>query len=247
MFWPRDKEGNWIEGVDPRYMDRAYFTENNAYTFQWDVKHDLAGLFELMGGRAEAEKKLDALFRIPVQMGKGEFFVILPDSSGMIGQFAMGNEPSFHIPYIYDYLGSPWKTQKRIHQVVDLIFSDTVSGIPGDEDGGGMSSFLVFSMMGFFPVTPGIPVYAIGSPFFEKTTISLPDGKTFTVKAKGYSEDNKYIQSARLNGKVLDRAWFTHEELTAGGTLELVMGAEPNKEWGKDDLPPSFLEYGLRK
>ncbi len=246
MFWPRDKDGNWIEGVDPRYMDRAYFTENNAYTFQWDVKHDLEGLFALMGGRAEAEKKLDALFRIPVQMGKGEFFIILPDSSGMIGQFAMGNEPSFHIPYIYDYLGCPWKTQKRIHQVLDLVFSDTVSGIPGDEDGGGMSSFVVFSMMGFFPVTPGIPVYAIGSPFFEKTTITLPDGKTFTIKAKGYSEDNKYIQSARLNGKALDRAWFTHEELTAGGVLELTMGPEPNKDWGKDNLPPSRLDYGVR-
>ena len=247
MFWPRDKEGNWIEGVDPRYMDRAYFTENNAYTFQWDVKHDLEGLFKLMGGRAEAEKKLDQLFRIPIEMGKGEYFIILPDSSGMLGQFAMGNEPSFHIPYIYDYLGSPWKTQKRIHQVMDLVFSDTVNGIPGDEDGGGMSSFVVFSMMGFFPVTPGIPIYAIGSPFFEKTTITLPDGKTFTVKAKFYSEDNKYIQSARLNGKVMDRSWFTHEELTAGGVLELVMGPEPNKDWGKENLPQSFLEYGMRK
>ena len=247
MFWPRDKEGNWIEGVDPRYMDRAYFTENNAYTFQWDVKHDLEGLFKLMGGRAEAEKKLDQLFRIPIEMGKGEYFIILPDSSGMLGQFAMGNEPSFHIPYIYDYLGSPWKTQKRIHQVMDLVFSDTVNGIPGDEDGGGMSSFVVFSMMGFFPVTPGIPIYAIGSPFFEKTTITLPDGKTFTVKAKYYSEDNKYIQSARLNGKVMDRSWFTHEELTAGGVLELVMGPEPNKDWGKENLPQSFLEYGMRK
>ena len=247
MFWPRDKEGNWIEGVDPRYMDRAYFTENNAYTFQWDVKHDLEGLFKLMGGRAEAEKKLDQLFRIPIEMGKGEYFIILPDSSGMLGQFAMGNEPSFHIPYIYDYLGSPWKTQKRIHQVMDLVFSDTVNGIPGDEDGGGMSSFVVFSMMGFFPVTPGIPIYAIGSPFFEKTTITLPDGKTFTVKAKYYSDDTKYIQSARLNGKVMDRSWFTHEELTAGGVLELVMGPEPNKDWGKENLPQSFLEYGMRK
>ena len=243
MFWPRDAEGKWIEGVDPRYMDRAYFTENNAYTFQWDVKHDLEGLFELMGGRAEAEKKLDALFRIPLGMAKFNFFKIMPDATGMVGQFVMGNEPSFHIPYIYDYLGSPWKTQKRIHHLIDNLFADTVSGIPGDEDGGGMSSFVVFSMMGFFPVTPGIPVYAIGSPFFEKTTISLPDGKTFTVRAKGYSEDNKYIQSARLNGKALDRAWFTHDELTAGGTLELTMAPTPNKDWGARELPPSRLDY----
>ena len=245
MFWPKDKDGNWIEGVDPRYMDRMYFTENNAYTFQWDVKHDLKGLFDLMGGRTEAEKKLDDLFRIPLSMAKFNFFHILPDATGMVGQFAMGNEPSFHIPYIYDYLGSPWKTQKRIHQLIDMLFSDTVSGIPGDEDGGGMSSFVVFSMMGFFPVTPGIPIYAIGSPFFESVTISLPNGRKFSVKAKNYSEENKYIQSARLNGKALDRAWFTHDELTRGGVLELTMGPEPNRKWGaaEEVLPPSSIDY----
>ena len=243
LFWPKDKDGNWIEGVDPRYMDRAYFTENNAYTFQWDVKHDLDGLFDLMGGRAEAEKKLDALFRIPLSMPKFEFFKILPDATGMVGQFAMGNEPSFHIPYIYNYLGSPWKTQKRIHHLIDNLFSATVSGIPGDEDGGGMSSFVVFSMMGFFPVTPGIPVYAIGSPFFEEASIALPGGKHFTVKAIGQSADNKYIRSAKLNGKPLDRSWFTHEELMAGGVLELQMDSVPNKDWGKDNLPPSNINY----
>ena len=243
MFWPRDKEGNWIEGVDPRYMDRAYFTENNAYTFQWDVKHDLDGLFELMGGREQAERNLDDLFRIQLDMAKFDFFKILPDATGMVGQFAMGNEPSFHIPYIYNYLGSPWKTQKRIHHLIDNLFADTVSGIPGDEDGGGMSSFVVFSMMGFFPVTPGIPVYAIGSPFFEESTITLPDGKKFTLRAKGYSKENKYIQSARLNGKTLDRSWFTHEELMAGGVLELTMGPKPNKEWGRDNLPPSNINW----
>jgi predicted alpha-1,2-mannosidase len=178
-------------------------------------------------------------------MAKFDFFKILPDATGMVGQFAMGNEPSFHIPYIYNYLGSPWKTQKRIHHLIDNLFADTVSGIPGDEDGGGMSSFVVFSMMGFFPVTPGIPVYAIGSPFFEESTITLPDGKKFTLRAKGYSKENKYIQSARLNGKALDRSWFTHDELMAGGTLELVMGPKPNKEWGRDNLPPSNINWHL--
>lgn len=233
MFWPMDKDGEWVEGVDERYMGRDYFTENNAYTFQWDVKHDLEGLFTLMGGRAEAEKKLDNLFRIQNDLPKYMFLYKLPDATGMVGQFAMGNEPSFHIPYIYDYLGAPWKTQKRIHQVIDRLFSDTVSGIPGDEDGGGMSSFVVFSMMGFFPVTPGLPVYAIGSPFFEKTTIHLPSGGTFTVKALNFGEENKYIQSAKLNGKTLDKPFFTHKQLMAGGTLELVMGPDPEKDWGK--------------
>jgi len=241
MFWPKDKDGNWIEGVDPRYMDRAYFTENNAYTFQWDVKHDLYGLFELMGGKEQAEKNLDDLFRIQTGMAKYQFYQTLPDATGMVGQFAMGNEPSFHIPYIYNYLGSPWKTQKKLHHIIDTQFSDGVLGLPGDEDGGGMSSFLVFSMMGFFPVTPGIPVYAIGSPFFEKSTINLPNGKKFTVKAVNFSEANKYIQSAKLCGKPLDRSWFTHDELTAGGVLELCMGPKPCKIWGADNLPPSSI------
>jgi len=238
MLWPRDKEGQWIEGVDPRYMDRAYYTENNAYTFQWDVKHDLDGLFTLMGGRAEAEKKLDELFRIHLDIPKFRFYGILPDATGMVGQFAMGNEPSFHIPYLYDYLGSPWKTQKRVRQLVDMLFSDTVSGIPGDEDGGGMSAFVVFSMMGFFPVTPGVPVYAIGTPFFEKVSVSLPGGKRFTIKAKGASRDKKYIVGATLDSRKLDRAWFTHDELMSGGTLVLEMSEVPDKSWGADNLPP---------
>lgn len=244
MFWPRDDKGQWIENVDPRYMDRAYYTENNAYTFQWDVKHDLEGLFELMGGRAEAEKKLDDLFHIMIDLPKYEFYHILPDATGMVGQFAMGNEPSFHIPYIYNYIGQPWKTQKHVRRLIDMMFSDSVYGIPGDEDGGGMSAFIVFSMMGFFQVCPGIPVYAIGCPFFEKTSISLPDGKRFVIKAPGASRNNKYIQSAKLNGKPLDRSWFTHEELLSGGLLELEMGTTANREWGRKNLPPSSINYG---
>ncbi|MGI6242755.1 MAG: GH92 family glycosyl hydrolase [Prevotella sp.] len=244
MFWPKDKDGKWIEGVDPRYMDRAYFTENNAYTFQWDVKHDLQGLFDLMGGREKAEQNLDELFRIPLGMSKYNFWRLLPDATGMIGQYAVGNEPGFHIPYIYNYLGAPWKTQKRIHHVIDSYFSDDYFGIPGDEDGGGMSAFVVFSMMGFFPVTPGVPAYAIGSPFFESSTITLPSGKTFTVKAHDFSEGNKYIQRALLNGKELSRSWFSHDELIQGGTLELFMGSKPNKAWAASEsaLPPSSVE-----
>ena len=153
----------------------------------------------------------------------------------------MANEPSLHIPYLYNYAGVPWKTQKRVRTLLDQWFRNDLMGLPGDEDGGGMSAFVVFSMMGFFPVTPGVPVYAIGSPFFDQTTITLPSGKKFTVKAKNYSKENKYIQSASLNGKKLDRSWFTHDELMAGGVLELTMGDKPNKDWGKDNLPPSKI------
>ncbi len=247
FMWPKDKEGNWIEPFDPRFAGREYFTENNAYIYNWDVKHDLRGLFELMGGRQKAEEKLDQLFREELGLPKFRFWYNQPDASGLVGQFVMGNEPAFHIPYIYNYLGAPWKTQKRIRMLLDAFFTDTLFGIPGDEDGGAMTSFVVFSMMGFFPVTPGIPVYNIGSPVFEKVTINLPNGKDFIIIAENNSEKNKYIQEARLNGEPLERPWFTHNDLISGGILELTMGEWPNKQWGSDpeDAPPSSLEYNV--
>jgi len=245
FMWPKDKDGKWIEPFDPRFADRNYFTENNSYTFDWDVKHDLKGLFSLMGGRKKAEAKLDNLFREDLGMPKYRFWGILPDATGLVGQFSMGNEPSFHIPYIYNYLGSPWKTQKRIRMLLDAFYTDGLFGIPGDEDGGGMSAFVVFSMMGFFPVTPGIPVYTIGSPVFKKVSVKLPDGKVFIIEAKNCSKDNKYIQSAMLNGHSLDKPWFTHSDLMKGGTLKFVMGSHPNKEWGSspEDAPPSDINF----
>ncbi|MBQ6192297.1 MAG: GH92 family glycosyl hydrolase [Bacteroidaceae bacterium] len=232
MMWPKDANGEWVEPFNPMHDGRAYFTENNAYIFNWDVKHDLKGLIALMGGREKAEAKLDELFHMGVGTAKFRFYNVLPDATGLMGMFQMGNEPSFHIPYLYDYVGSPWKTQKYLHSLIDTYFIDSYLGMPGDEDGGGMSAFVVFSMMGFFPVTPGTTTYAIGSPFFEKATLNLPNGKTFTVKAKNLSQENKFIQSARLNGKVLDKPWFTHEQLMAGGVLEFTMGSKPNKTWG---------------
>jgi len=236
FMWPKDSEGKWIEPFDPKFSGglggRQYFTENNAYTYDWDVKHDLSGLFTLMGGTKSAEAKLDQLFRENLGRSKYNLQATFPDATGLVGQFVMGNEPSFHIPYLYNYLGSPWKTQKRIRSLLSTWFKDNEFGIPGDEDGGGMSAFVVFSMMGFYPVTPGSPVYTIGSPVFNQITIRLSNGKVFTIKANGNSEDAKYIQSAKLNGQVLNKPWFTHEQLVNGGTLELNMSATPNKLWG---------------
>lgn len=241
FMWPRDHDGNWIEPFDPRFAGREYFTENNAYIYNWDVKHDLGGLFALMGGKEKAEEKLDQLFREDPGLPKWKFWYTQPDASGLVGQFVMGNEPAFHIPYVYNYLGSPWKTQKRIRMLLDAFFTDGLFGIPGDEDGGGMSAFVVFSMMGFFPVTPGIPVYNLGSPAFDKITVRLPAGKTFTVIAENNSTKNVYIRQAFLNGEPLNRPWFTHEDLMQGGTLKLIMGERPNKQWGQDNPPPSSM------
>jgi predicted alpha-1,2-mannosidase len=154
----------------------------------------------------------------------------------------MANEPSLHIPYLYNYAGQPWKTQKRIRTLLDQWFRNDLMGVPGDEDGGGMTAFVVFSQMGFYPVTPGLAVYNIGSPVFEEATVKLANGKTFSVVAENYSHRNKYIQSARLNGREWDRPWFTHAELMAGGELQLTMGEKPNKAWGSapQAAPPSF-------
>ncbi len=233
LMWPKDKFGNWIE-IDPKYDGgpggRDYYDENNGWTYAWDVQHDIPGLIELMGGKRKFEQNLDQLFREDLGMTKYHFWNKFPDATGLVGQFSMGNEPSFHIPYLYNYTESPWKTQKKIRFLLDVWFKDNIFGIPGDEDGGGMTAFVVFSMMGFYPVTPGIPEYTIGSPVFEKVTINLTDGKKFTLIANGSNKKNKYIQSIKLNGKELSKLWFSHDQLMDGATIEMEMGPFPNKK-----------------
>jgi predicted alpha-1,2-mannosidase len=245
--WPKDADGNWIEPYTPGFSGgqggRDYTTENNGYTYDWDVQHDLQGLFELMGGRDKAEAKLDQLFREQLGMSKYEFWAKFPDASGLIGQFSMGNEPSLHIPYLYNYLGAPWKTQKRVRMLLDTWFTDTTLGMPGDEDGGGMSAFVVFSMMGLYPVTPGVPIYDLASPVFDRVNIRLHNGKTFSIVCRHNSKDNKYIQSVKLDGKSQSKVWIRHADAVNGGTLELEMGNTPNTILGSDpaDFPPSTM------
>ena len=244
LMWPKDAEGEWID-IDPKFDGgpggRDYYDENNGYTYAWQAQHDIHGLIELMGGMEEFAANLDQLFREDLGRRKWQFWAKFPDATGLVGQFSMGNEPSFHIPYLYNYAGEPWKTQKRIRFLLDVWFQDNIFGIPGDEDGGGMTAFVVFSSMGFYPATPGLPVYTIGSPVFEEISIKLDNGKTFTVLADNCSRVNKYIQSASLNGETLDRPWFTHEDILNGSTLELEMGPYPNKQWGAlpGAAPPS--------
>ena len=248
LMWPKDAEGHWIEPLDPKFDGgmggRDYYDENNGYTYTWDVAQDFHGLFVLMGGVGKAEANLDRLFEEPLGRTKYEFQAKFPDSTSMVGQFSMGNEPSFTIPYIYNRVGAPWKTQKRIRMLLDTFFTDTLQGIPGDEDGGGMSAFVVFSMLGFYPVTPGIPVYDVGSPVFEKATIHLKNGKNFIIIANKTSSENKYVQSLRLNGHPLNQLWFRHADIANGGILDLMMSNTPNLTLGSDpeSFPPDSLE-----
>lgn len=242
FFLPKDDKGNWID-IDPKFDGgmggREFYDENNGYTFLWQVQQDIPGLIKLMGGSEAFEARLDQLFREPLGRSKYEFWSKFPDATGLVGQYSMGNEPSFHIPYLYNYTKSPWKTQKRIRFLLDAWFKDNIYGIPGDEDGGGMSAFVVFSSMGFYPITPGLPVYTISSPLFSKVTIDLPNKKQFRLTAYNCSVINKYIQSAKFNGKRLSIPWFTHDQLISGGHLELTMGPMPNKKWG---IPKDILE-----
>jgi len=235
LFMPKDANGEWIM-INPKLDGcpgfREYYDENNGWTYAWSVQHDIAGLTSLLGGKKMAEERLDQLFREPLGARKEEYLYNAPDATGQVGQYIMGNEPSFHIPYLYNYFDAPWKTQKRIRFLLDVWFKDNIFGIPGDEDGGGMSAFVVLSSLGFYQVTPGIPVYTIGSPIFEKSTIQLTNGKIFTVIAAGANKQNKYIQKATFNGKELLTPFFSHKELMDGGTLELIMSCKPNKTWG---------------
>ena len=244
FFHPRHADGTFISGVDYSTGGpaggRQYYGENNGWLFRWEVQQDIAGLISLMGGPQKFVSELDRMFSESIPLNKLEIYNRMPDHTGIVGQFCMGNEPACHIPYLYCYAGQPWKTQKCIRTLLSEWFRNDLIGLPGDEDGGGMSGFVVFSQLGFYPVTPGLPMYVIGSPTFEKAVIDLHNGKKFTVTAKNYAPDNKYIQSAKLNGKVLDRCWFSHEELMMGGELEFVMGPEPNKAWAADSVPPSY-------
>lgn len=226
LFMPKDDKGEWVD-IDPKNQGQSYYNENNGYTYKWNVQHDIEGLIELMGGKDKFEHELDQFFREGLGSSRAAFYNKFPDMTGLIGQFSMGNQCSFQIPYLFNYTNSPWKTQKWTRFILDVYFKDTVLGVPGDEDGGSMSSVVVFSAMGFFPVTPGSPMYTITSPLFTKVSIDLPNGKTFTLIANGSSKTKKYIQSASMNGKKLDKLWFSHQDLVNGGTLVLEMGEMP--------------------
>lgn len=241
LFMPKDEEGNWVD-IDPKLSGgpgyREYYDENNGWTYAWDVQHDIKGLTHLLGGEEAASARLDQLFRESLGKKKNKFYVDGSNSTGMVGQFSMGNEPSFHIPFLYNYFGTPWKTQQRTRFLLDVWFKDNIFGIPGDEDGGGMTAFVVFTSMGIYPVIPGEPYYTITSPIFEEVAIQLQNGKEFKVIAKGSSRKNKYIQQAFINGKEIFSPFITHEQIMEGATLELILDEMPNKEWGKKVFIP---------
>lgn len=244
FFRAKLSDGSWKTPFDPKYSSHdfttAEYTEGNAWQHSWFVPHDVQGMINLHGGREAFVNKLDSLFSIDSEI-TGEN--ASADISGLIGQYAHGNEPSHHIAYLYAYAGAPGKTQERVRNIMATMYTEEPTGICGNEDCGQMSAWYIFSAMGFYPVNPAEGVYVLGSPLLSGATLSLPDGKQFEVVAHNQSAGNVYVQSVSLNGQELDRTFITHEEIMAGGKLEFEMGATPNEAWGETaQVPPSMSE-----
>ncbi|MCU4158088.1 GH92 family glycosyl hydrolase [Carboxylicivirga sp. A043] len=233
--------GEWKKEFDPLHSShrKDEYVEGNAWQYSWFAPHDINGLVQLHGGVDNFVTKLDSLFTIEEDV-KGEH--ASPDISGLIGQYAHGNEPSHHVAYAYNYVGKPWKTAERVNEIHRTMYTTEVDGLCGNEDCGQMSAWYVLSSMGFYPVNPADGNYIIGSPMFDEAEIALANGQSFCIKTANNSPQNIYIQSATLNGKTLNRSWFTHQEMMNGGELTLVMGATPNKDWGTSELPPSMTK-----
>jgi predicted alpha-1,2-mannosidase len=224
----RNSDGKFREPFDPAVAGNGDYTEGNAWQYSWYAPQDTAEMVRLMGGDRRFVKKLDALFDARVDPAS---FANVEDISGLIGYYAHGNEPSHHIGYLYVYAGSPWRTQERLRQIVESQYQPTADGLSGNDDLGQMSAWLIFTSLGFYPVTPGSGEYVIGRPFVNHAVLHLPNGKQFSIVADNLSDANRYVGAVRLNGRPLTRAFIRHEEIMAGGELHFSMQARPNTSW----------------
>ena len=223
---PRDSKGNFILNYDPEaYIEDI--CESNGWQYYWSVAHDIDGLIELTGGEARFAERLDSMFTYETA-DKSKLPIF---STGMIGQYAHGNEPGHHVIYLYNRVKQPWKTQQYAAQVMHTLYKNTPDGICGNEDCGQMSSWYVFSAMGFYPVDPISGQYEIGSPIFPEVKMYLANGKTFVVRAENVSDENIYIQSVTVNGQPYNKSYITHEMIMQGDTIHFVMGNKPGPVW----------------
>ena len=229
-FMRPKKNGNWLSPFDPREVNNN-FTEANAWQYTFFVPQDVSGLIGKMGGKEKFEKKLDELFSTSSQTTGRE----QSDITGLIGQYAHGNEPSHHMAYLYNYIGKPYKTQEKVHRITSEFYHAQPDGLIGNEDCGQMSAWYILSALGIYQVTPGSDIFAIGAPVFKGAKINLENGKTFSVKANNVSEKNFYIQSASLNGTTFTKSFITYNEIMNGGELVFTMSDKPNQKWGSKE------------
>jgi len=236
-FMQSKMNGAWSVGFNPAEVN-FNFTEANSWQYSMFAPQDISGLIQLYGGADAFEEKLDLLFTTEMELS-GRHQV---DITGLIGQYAHGNEPSHHMAYLYNYIGKAYKTQERVHQIINEQYSSRADGLSGNEDCGQMSSWYVLSSMGFYAVTPGLDYYTIGAPQFEKVSINLENGNSFSIQTNKQSDKSIYIQSATLNGHKLDQSFLMHKDLMKGGTLIFELGDLPNKDWAVKGSPIAQID-----
>lgn len=243
----REDSGNWRADFDPTEWGGP-FTEGNAWHWTWSVFHDVPGLIRKLGGDEAFGNKLDAVFYTPPTVNVGSYGGMIHEMTEMVaanmGQYAHGNQPIQHQIYLYNYAGQPWKAQARVREVMTRLYQSTPDGLCGDEDTGQMSSWYVFSALGFYPVCPGTTEYVIGSPLFNRAVIQLPNGREFVIDARTNGPQRPYIHGARLNGNAFDRTFLNHEEIANGGRIEFDMESAPSRKWGTSpqSRPGSAIE-----
>ena len=229
----KNEDGTFQSPFNPLKWGDA-FTEGNSWHYTWSVFHDVEGLIDLFGSDQKFTIKMDSVFTLPSTIKPGTYGGVIHEMKEMelsgMGQYAHGNQPIQHMPYLYSYAGQPWKTQYWVRQIVERLYNATERGYPGDEDQGGMSSWYILSSLGIYAVCPGTDEYVIGSPLFKKATITLENGNKFVIEANNNNKENVYIQSATLNGRVLDKNFIKYDDIADGGTLRFEMGSQPNKE-----------------
>jgi predicted alpha-1,2-mannosidase len=234
-FMRARSNGGWFNPFDPFEVNFNY-TEANSWQYSFSAVQDMNGLIQMHGGKENLAKKLDELFSVSSKTsGRDQ-----SDITGLIGQYAHGNEPSHHIAYLYPFVGQPYKTQELVHKIMNTLYHNNPDGLSGNEDCGQMSAWAVMSAMGFYQVTPGTDKYVIGTPWFNKVTIHLENGKKFIINAKDISESNFYIKSASLNGKKYEASFLKHADIMNGGELTFVMDGKPNKSWGVGQKNEAF-------
>ena len=247
--WMRGKneDGTFQSPFNPLKWGDA-FTEGNSLHYSWSVFHDIQGLIDLMGGDLEFTDKLDSVFTMPPKFDDSYYGFTIHEIREMqivnMGNYAHGNQPIQHMIYLYNYAKQPWKAQNKVRDVMKKLYSATPDGYCGDEDNGQTSAWYVFSALGFYPVTPGVPQYVFGSPLFEKVTMNLENGNTFTINSEDNNYDSHYIESLKLNGSNYNKTWIDYNDIINGGTLNFNMTKTPNKNFGVDNSSRPFsLSY----
>jgi len=241
----RNKDGSFQSPFNPVKWGDA-FTEGNSWHYTWSVFHDIDGLVNLMGGRAAFVKKLDTVMSMPPVFDESYYGSVIHEIREMqvanMGQYAHGNQPIQHMLYLYNYAGAPWKSQYWVRETLNRMYKPTPDGYCGDEDNGQTSAWYVFSALGFYPVTPAVGQYVVGAPLFQHATVHLENGKQIRINAPGNGAEKRYIRSAKLNGRAIQRNWLGHDELLRGAIFDVEMSAQPNQQRGiaPADAPYSF-------